>query len=86
MVTPKEGDYLAKPSKQGGHITYDLKWAIINAFEQLGGTDWLMAQAIENPVAFMGLLAKILPKQVDVSAQDGLKINVIIDKSGGNDV
>ena len=50
-------------------ITRDLKEAILNTFQGLGGEDWLRKQAEKNPVAFMTLLARVLPLQV--SAPDG---------------
>jgi hypothetical protein len=41
-----------------------LKKDIISAFYRAGGVDWLVEQAHSNPVAFLGLLAKIIPKEV----------------------
>jgi hypothetical protein len=41
---------------------------INNALHLVGGEDYLVRQAGENPVAFMGLIGKILPKQVDLDA------------------
>lgn len=48
--------------------TADIKAMISNALAMAGGENYLLRQADENPVAFMGLIGKILPKQVDVDA------------------
>jgi len=48
--------------------TADIKAMISNALTLAGGESYLLRQADENPVAFMGLIGKILPKQVDVDA------------------
>ena len=39
------------------------------AFERAGGIDYLVQQAKEEPKAFMGLLARIVPAQVAVSIE-----------------
>ena len=59
------GSRKGKPNK----ITRDLKEAILNTLQGLGGEDWLKKQAEKNPVAFMALLGRVLPLQV--SAPDG---------------
>ena len=38
---------------------------IKDSLEGVGGIDYLMNQAQENPVAFMGLIGKIIPKEVE---------------------
>jgi len=63
-----------KPAKSGrkkgvpNKATGDIKAMISNALTIAGGESYLLRQADENPVAFMGLIGKILPKQVDVDA------------------
>ena len=39
---------------------------IQTALKKAGGVEYLTAQAQQNPVAFMGLLGKIIPKDVSV--------------------
>ena len=51
-------------------ITADIKSAILGAFAQVGGEDYLALQARENPQAFMTLLGKVLPTQVS-NGEDG---------------
>ena len=71
-----------KPAKSGrkkgvpNKATGDIKAMISNALKMAGGENYLLRQADENPVAFMGLIGKILPKQVDVDAS--LNGNLVI--------
>lgn len=37
---------------------------VLRALDQVGGVEYLVQQAKENPVAFLTLLGKILPTQV----------------------
>lgn len=56
--------------------TADIKTMINNALHKAGGEDYLLRQADENPVAFMGLIGKILPKQVDLDANVNGSLNI----------
>ena len=60
---------LGRPKGSPNKITGSMKEMILEAFEKAGGTDWLARQAEENPVAFMGLLSKLLPTDMQVYAQ-----------------
>lgn len=46
-------------------VTQDIRQMIKDSLEGVGGVDYLMNQAQENPVAFMGLIGKIIPKEVE---------------------
>lgn len=48
-------------------ITKTIKDAIEVAFNQVGGADYLAKMAKEQPVAFMTLLGKVLPTQIDAN-------------------
>ena len=48
------------PNKQ----TAELKQMILDALTKKGGVKYLVAQADENPKAFMALLGRVLPMQV----------------------
>lgn len=52
-------------------LTRTIKEAIEQAFEQVGGPDYLATMAKEQPAAFMTLLGKVLPTQVQHSNPDG---------------
>ena len=47
---------------------------VLEALEAEGGTDYLREQAQQNPVAFMGLLSKILPSQLQAEVTHTHKI------------
>lgn len=57
-------------------ITADIKAAILGAFAQVGGEDYLALQARENPQAFMTLLGKVLPTQVSNSEDGAFRVLV----------
>ena len=46
--------------------TADLKGMIMTALSEVGGKDYLKTQAKENPTAFLGLVGKVLPKEVHI--------------------
>jgi hypothetical protein len=45
-------------------LSGDVKAMILKALDMKGGADYLIAQADLNPVAFMGLVGKVLPMTV----------------------
>jgi hypothetical protein len=62
-----------RPKGAVNKLTKDVRAAIQAAFDGVGGAEWLMQQAQANPVAFMTLLGKIIPAQVqaEVTNPDG---------------
>lgn len=63
---------MAKGQKTGGRksgsknkVTTALKDMVLNALAKAGGERYLARQAKENPTAFMTLLGKVLPTQVE---------------------
>ncbi|MFA5135679.1 MAG: hypothetical protein WC505_07905 [Patescibacteria group bacterium] len=62
---PKGGSRKGIPNK----ITTDLKNMVFGALHAGGGQKWLERQRDENPVAFMTLLGKFVPKDVNVGGQ-----------------
>lgn len=62
--SPKTGGRKAgTPNK----LTTDMKAAIHEAFEQLGGITWLVKVGKEQPQLFTPLLGKVIPTGVQVS-------------------
>lgn len=55
-------------------INADVRAMILEALDDVGGPRYLSRQAQENPVAFMGLVGKILPTKI--SNEDGSPINL----------
>lgn len=60
--SPKTGGRVAgTPNK----LTKTIRESIEIAFHEVGGPEYLVKMAIEQPVAFMALLAKVMPTQVE---------------------
>lgn len=53
-----------RPKGVPNKTTAAIKDMIVQALDKKGGVDYLVTQADENPVAFMGLVGKVLPMQV----------------------
>lgn len=71
-MTFKKGD--PKPVNSGvkkGHITdgkkvqLELREIIRNAFNKKGGETWLLKQMDDNPKAFLALLGRVLPQEIN---------------------
>jgi hypothetical protein len=71
---PKGGSRKGVPNKMG----VELKDMIRGALDDVGGQEYLARQAKENPVAYMSLLGKILPKDLNIQAEQA--INIILHK------
>lgn len=48
-------------------VTGALKDMILTALDDAGGVDYLKKQATENPTAFLTLVGKVLPMQVNAN-------------------
>jgi hypothetical protein len=64
---PKGGSRKGKPNK----TTAAIKEMIEGALQDVGGQAYLAKQAEENPSAFMGLVGKILPKDITLGGPGG---------------
>lgn len=65
VVTEREDMPPPRPRlRQAPKPTLALRELILGALEDVGGQDYLTMQAHAQPVAFMGLLGKILPMQI----------------------
>lgn len=76
---------MAKGFKTGGRkkgtpnvLSGDLKGIVLESFTAVGGADYLIEQAAKNPVAYMSLLGKILPFQLNGPAEDGAHLHRIV--------
>ena len=79
MAAPKGQPKPESSGRKKGVVnktTADIKEMITNALHLAGGENYLVRQASENPVAFMGLIGKILPKQVDLDANVNGNLNI----------
>lgn len=60
--------------------TAAIKDMIDQALREAGGVDYLVKQSKENPTAFMGLVGKILPKDITVGGPGGGSITIEVIK------
>jgi len=58
-------------------ISSDVKHLVLIALDLAGGEDYLTKQAHENPVAFLSLLSKLIPRDAGRSQAEGIKLEVI---------
>ena len=75
--TAKIGQGAPGPGRKKGvpnKINADLKAMILGALDQAGGEQYLLSQARENPKAFLSLLARVLPMQVQGDRDNPLYI------------
>lgn len=68
-ITPEFRAQAGKGRPRGvkNKIGQEIKEMVIEALDKAGGVDYLVEQAGKNPVAFMGLVGKIIPLQVNAN-------------------
>lgn len=64
----------AKRRKAVKESQLSLRESILLSFDKVGGVDYLTVQAHENPVAYMGLLKAVIPKEVDIKSDN---VNIV---------
>jgi len=57
-------------------VTRELKVMIEVALENAGGVEYLQRVAKKNPAAFLALVGKLLPKDINLKTPGGLIISV----------
>ena len=67
---PGAGRPLGSPNKYNA----DIKSMVLTALSNAGGADYLTEQAKKNPVAFMGLVGKVLPLTIANADDKPLRI------------
>lgn len=65
-MSKRKGDKKTGGRKKGtpNKVNTDIKNIIIQALNEIGGVSYLKVQSELNPVAFMGLVGKVLPLQI----------------------
>jgi hypothetical protein len=58
-------------------VTGDVRRMVLGALEAAGGQDYLTEQARENPAAFMALVGKTLPKDIKLTGNTVLEVNLV---------
>ena len=76
---PKPGSLRQGGRKKGtpNKISAMVKVAIENAFTAVGGEEYLVKVAEEDPRTFCTLLGKILPTQVEAKAEEPITYQII---------
>jgi hypothetical protein len=67
MAFPKGAKRPEGAGRQKGtpnKLTADVKAMVLSALDKAGGVDYLLAQAKDNPTAFLTLVGKVLPLTV----------------------
>ena len=71
---PRPSNLRGRPAGVKNKVGRDIKEMVVGALAGVGGTEYLMRQAEQNPVAFMGLVGRVLPLQV--TGENGAPIAV----------
>jgi hypothetical protein len=66
-----------RPKGSQNRLTVQVKEAILQAFQEAGGKDYLVKVAHSEPRAFLVLLGKILPTEINGSLDATGVINVV---------
>lgn len=61
-----------RPKGAPNKLTRTIKEAIEAAFDEVGGSKYLAKMAFDEPVAFMSLLGKAMPQQIDANVNGNL--------------
>lgn len=71
----QSGNPKGRPAGEPNKMTAELKGMIEAALTNAGGVSYLTQQAHENPSAFLSLVGKLLPKDINakVGIEDDLK-------------
>ncbi len=60
-----------RPKGAVNKLTKTIREAVEASFVQVGGAEYLARMADEQPVAYMTLLGKIIPQQMEMTGKDG---------------
>lgn len=58
-----------RPKGARNKISVELKTMIEGALQDAGGREYLAEQATKNPAAFMALVGKLIPRDLNVSGE-----------------
>jgi hypothetical protein len=63
-----------RPKGAQNKITLDIKSMMLAALDNVGGQKYLEEQAMKNPTAFMTMLGKIIPTQIQGDINNPLEM------------
>lgn len=66
-----------RPRGMKNKTTVELREMIEKALMKAGGVKYLRQQAIENPAAFLALVGRCLPKDIQVTTDSKIVVNLI---------
>ena len=66
-------------------INKDIREAIKESFDELGGVSYLVKMGKEQPASYMALLSKILPKEVNINHREAT-LEKLCEKLGNHDL
>lgn len=61
-------------------VSKELKDMILGALDAAGGENYLKRQAKESPAAFLGLVGKVLPKDLNVKVPGALHLSISLSR------
>jgi hypothetical protein len=68
-----------RPKGSPNKITTELRDMVLNALARAGGESYLVSQAEAEPAAFLTLVGKCLPKDINLTAGLRLQVNLVKD-------
>lgn len=77
MAVPKGVRYGGRQKGVANKDTRPIRELILGALLDVGGQKWLAEQAQKNPVAFMGLIAKVMPSEVKATLDNRVTLNIV---------
>jgi hypothetical protein len=66
-------------------VSGELKEMVEQALHQAGGVEYLARQAEENPAAFLALVGKVLPKNVNADVKTHSVLEELLSSTGEDD-
>lgn len=66
-----------RPKGSKNVATKELREMILSALTKVGGEEYLIKQARDNPSVFMSLIGKILPKDINNKIEGTIKMEMV---------
>lgn len=60
---------MARPVGSKNTKANEIKNMVLHSLDRVGGIEYLARQAIENPSAYLSLIGKVIPRDVNVGGQ-----------------
>ena len=79
MARPVKGERTPGSGRQKGVTNGDtakLRGLILGALDDAGGQSYLYQQALEEPKAFLALIAKVVPKEIEASVKSSVVLTL----------